>query len=349
MASEHRKRVFKALEHEKPDRVPVDEPPGWRADILKRLLAYFNTNDLEKVRKALGVDFRLISAEFKWRSWERDPSKAIDEWGIVHEPTSTGLHSRFYLHPLADATTAKEINEYPFPELVPERFEKAEKQAKIWKKNYVISAMMESTLFEMAWYLRGFQRLLMDMIARPNIANALLDKLLKYRMEMVKYYIDIGADIIRLGDDVGWQRGMILSPDLWRRYLKPRMKALIDHIKKHSNAYIFYHSDGYIMPIIPELIEIGVQILNPVQPECMDPVEIKKRYGDKLVLHGTIGVQSILPFGTPEDVKNEVIKRIKECGMNGGLIIAPSHTPQPETPIKNIVAMYKAATSFKLS
>ncbi len=350
MSSKHRERVFKALEHKKPDRVPVDEPPGWREDILKQLLAYLNASDVEEVRKILGIDFRLVSAKFKYEPWQKDPSKTINEWGMVFEPTSTGLHVRFFVHPLANASTAKEIWEYPFPELSSERFEEAEKQTRMWKSKYVVSAMMEATLFEHAWYLRGFQNFLMDLISRPNMANALLDKLLKYKIEMTGYFLDMGVDIIRLGDDVGWQRGMILSPAIWRKYFKPRMSTLISYIRKHSSdvVYIFYHSDGYIMPIIPDLIEIGVQILNPVQPECMDPVEIKRLYGDKLTLHGTIGVQSILPFGTPDDVRQEVIKRIKECGLNGGLIIAPSHTPQPGTPIENIVAMYRAATSYKL-
>jgi len=128
------------------------------------------------------------------------------------------------------------------------------------------------------------------------------------------------------------------------------MKIIIDTLKSysHNSIYIFYHSDGYIEPIIQDLIEIGVQILNPIQPECMDPAEIKRKYGDRLVLHGTISVQRTIPFGTVEDVRKEVISRIKECGRNGGLVIAPAHTPQPDMSIENIVTVYETTQKILL-
>lgn len=142
----------------------------------------------------------------------------------------------------------------------------------------------------------------------------------------------------------------MIPPHIWRKYFKPRMKIIIDTLKSYSrnSIYIFYHSDGYIEPIIPDLIEIGVQILNPIQPECMNLAEIKRRYGDRLVLHGTISVQRTIPFGTVEDVRKEVISRIEECGRNGGLVIAPAHTPQPDMPIENIVAVYETTQKILL-
>ena len=127
----------------------------------------------------------------------------------------------------------------PFPGLdAPGRFDEAEKNVKVWKRDYVISAMIEATFFENAWYLRGFGEFLIDMISGPHMANALLDKLLKYKIKMVGHFMGLGVDVIRLGDDVGWQKGMLISPDLWRRYLKPKMRVLIAHIRKHSEAYM---------------------------------------------------------------------------------------------------------------
>ena len=112
--------------------------------------------------------------------------------------------------------------------------------------------------------------------------------------------------------------------------------------------YILYHSDGNIEPIIDELIDIGVQILNPIQPECMDPSKIKTEWGDKIILHGTISIQKTLPFGTIKEVEEEIAERVKECGFNGGLVLAPSHSPQPEVPVENLAAMYKEAQEIKL-
>lgn len=356
----HRERVLKALNHEEPDRVPLDEPP-WRLDVWISLKNYLRVDDDEKVRKFLGVDFRHlfvgVSEEFKKKAVFVYPFgyfKIVgeglleDEWGIRYCVASNGWYNKICYHPLANAVVG-DIDSYEFPSLdVAGRFEEAEKRARMFKDVYVLEGFMEQTLFEWAWHLRGFNKFILDLYRNEKFVNKLLDRLMKYRIDMGKRFIDIGVDIIRLGDDVGMQTDMIIQPHIWREYFKPRMKKIIDTLKSYSrnSIYIFYHSDGYIEPIIPDLIEIGVQILNPIQPECMNPVEIKRRYGDKIVLHGTISIQRTIPFGTVEDVRKEVISRIVECGKNGGLIIAPAHTPQPDMPLENIITIYETAQKF---
>ena len=360
-----RERVLKALTHQSPDRVPVDD--AWmqyvRIDTWDALKKHLSVYDDEALRRHLGFDFRYLviglSEEFKKKVKNYYPFGLFkpvaenifeDEWGVRYQVTSTGLHWRYIFHPLADA---EDVSEYKFPDLdAPGRFDDAIKTAKLYKDKYVLQAFLHQTLFEWSWALRGFNKFIRDLYTNEKFVNSLLDKMLKYRMETGRRYIEIGADIIQLGDDFGMQTGMLIPPALWRKYFKPRMKILIDDIKKHSHnsAYIFYHSDGNIEPIIPELIEIGVEILNPIQPECMDPAKIKRKYGDKLVLHGTISVQTTLPFGTVEGVEKEVISRIKMCGENGGLIVAPTHAPQPppHTPTENIVTMYNTAQRISL-
>jgi len=360
----HRKRVFKAFEYEVPDRTPLDTPEGrFRSDTYRQLERFFNTYDREAILDFLGIDFRHVERGIS-DSFKRESEfigvpfnkhiKRIgenlfeDEWGIRYEITSDKLHFRYVGYPLSNEDL---LDNYEFPDLdAPGRYDEAENIVKNKKEKYVIGAHLYGSLFEIAWSLRGFRRFIVDLYKNEAFANKLLDKLLEYRIEEAKRFIDLGVDIIQLGDDFGMQRRMIISPIIWRKYFKPRMKTLINKIRKYSTneVYIFYHSDGYIEPIIDELIEIGIQILNPIQPECMDPARIKRKWGDKLILHGTISVQKTLPFGTIEEVEEEVVKRIKECGFNGGLVLAPSHAPQPDVPVENIVAMYKKAQKINL-
>jgi uroporphyrinogen decarboxylase len=138
---------------------------------------------------------------------------------------------------------------------------------------------------------------------------------------------------------------LIISPPLWRRHIKPRMKTIIESAKK-KGVYVLYHTDGNCEPIIPDLIEIGVDILNPIQPECMDPAKIKEQYGEKLTLSGTISIQDTLPRGTVEDVRSEVKARIRTCGQGGGLIISPSNQVLLDTKVENFLAIYDAVREF---
>jgi uroporphyrinogen-III decarboxylase len=158
----------------------------------------------------------------------------------------------------------------------------------------------------------------------------------------------MGADMIWIGDDVGTQSRMLISPRHWRRYLKPRMANFIAELKAiNPEVKVAYHSDGFIYPIIPELIEIGLDVLNPVQPASMDPAQLKKDFGQKLCFWGSIDEQHTLPFGTPEDVRAEVITRLRTTGENGGLILGPTHHVQLDTPMENFWAMVDTVTQTK--
>jgi uroporphyrinogen-III decarboxylase len=159
--------------------------------------------------------------------------------------------------------------------------------------------------------------------------------------------VGLGVDVIWIGDDFGMQDGMIISPQLFREFFKPRYAYLFSKWKTlNPNVKIAFHSDGNIFPIIPDLIEVGLDILNPVQPKSMDPAKVKKMYGDKLSFWGPVDIQEVLPFGTPQDVANEVKLRLRTVGKGGGLIIAPAHNIQSQVPLENILAFYETAKTF---
>jgi uroporphyrinogen-III decarboxylase len=151
--------------------------------------------------------------------------------------------------------------------------------------------------------------------------------------------------MVWLGDDVGMQNAMLISPKMWRRFLKPRMANFIAELKAiNPDVKVAYHSDGQIYPIIPDLIEIGLDVLNPIQPASMDPARLKKEYGDKLCFWGTIDEQHTLPFGSADDVRTEVIERLNTIGRDGGLILGPTHSIQLDTPLENFWAMIETIT-----
>ena len=349
-----RERVIAAIQREEFDRIPLD--CAFRPEVWTRLRQYFRAHDEEIVKKELGVDIREVGMDaptgFKPTSFIPSGSKnyesflitAFDEWGIRRKEGATGIYWHFTYHPLEDIS----LDEYEFPDLNAEgRFDRAKKEAKSFGQEYAVASHYTGGIFEQAWWLRGFNRFIRDLYGNPKFANDLLDRLLDWKTEQGKRIVETGVDIIKVGDDFGTQTGMMIPPELWRRYFKHRYKRWFSDLKSAGDVYVFFHSDGKIDPIIPDLIEVGVDILNPIQPECMDPAKLKKEYGDKLTFHGTVSVQETLPFGTVEDVREEVITRIRTLGYDGGLIVSPTHMVGTDVPIENILALYETAREYQ--
>ena len=273
------------------------------------------------------------------------PVDEINEWGVGYIRGSQ-YHFRRMVPPMKAFDDPGQVWSFPLPDILDDyRWEGfAERIAELKSRDYVtMNAPPFIDIFEPSWYLRGFEQLLMDLHLNPPMAEACLERMTEIKCRLARSYAEAGVDVLIFGDDIGEERNMILSPEIWRKWLKPRLGRTIEAAKQINPEVIcYYHSDGNIEPVIPDLIEAGVEILNPIQPECMDPLTIKQRYGKALTLWGTIGTQRLMPFATPREVSNTVKTMIRELGYNGGLVIAPTHILEPEVPWENILALVEA-------
>jgi len=272
------------------------------------------------------------------------PEIAVDEWGVCWR----GGVFEHYTHiesPLAEVDDFDRIKAYSWPDLDKSyRYRGvAERVAALHDRGLAVAAFPGS-VYEQAWYIRGMEKTLEDMMLRPDVAHYLLDRTAHYQKVAAVAFAKAGVDIIFLGDDVAMQTGLLMGIEMWRKFLGGRLRATIGAVKsQRAETKIVYHSDGNVEPLIPDLIEAGVEVLNPVQPECMDPAEVKRKYGDRLAFWGTVSVQKTMSRGSPADVREEVLTRIRTVGYKGGLFLSPAHVLPPETPWENIVAFFEAA------
>ena len=189
---------------------------------------------------------------------------------------------------------------------------------------------------------------MMDMMCEDEMAIFVLDYVTAIQIKRAEEFVRCGVDILFLGDDIGMQESILMSEELYCKWIKPRQKAVIDAAKKiNPDILIKYHSCGYIIPFIPHLIEIGVDILNPIQPECMNFEDIHNKYKDRLSFWGVIGTQSTMPYGSVDEVKEITTKALDIAGDHGGLIACPTHLLEPDVPWKNIVAYAQAISEYK--
>jgi uroporphyrinogen decarboxylase len=362
----HRDRVLAALNHEAADRCPmqISFTPEFaerlRADLARGMALGAagsaghlghnphgggNTYELER---AIGEDMLLTSVGWA-NSYYQAGGEYTDEWGIgwrsqpYMTPFGLGYYTEMVCHPLAD-DRAIETYTGPDPNR-PELYDEADRVLRGYKAEYWVVGVTVTTIFETAWALRGYELMLTDFVENPDLAERILEIPFLYHLTAAKRLVEMGVDMVWIGDDVGTQRGMLISPKVWRRFLKPRMAHFIATLKRiNPLVKIAYHSDGDIRPIIPDLIEIGLDVLNPIQPACMDPAELKREYGDRLCFWGTIDEQGTLPFGTPDDVRREILTRLETVGRGGGLVLGPTHHVQLDTPMENFWAMVETIT-----
>jgi uroporphyrinogen decarboxylase len=348
----HRDRVITALDHQTPDRCPMQI--SFTPEFSDRLRIDLNLagdahnphggGNTYELERALDEDMLLTSVGWA-NSYYKDSKEYTDEWGVTFRPIEyntkfgPGTYTEMAGFPLAE-DGAIEFYTPPDPDR-PGLYSDAENLIRNFKDEYYITGVTVTTIFETAWALRGLPALLMDFITNPDLAERIIDIPFQYHLAAAKRLTEMGVDMIWTGDDFGTQHGMVISPATWREFFKPRMAEFFSSLKSiNPDIKIAYHSDGKIEPIIPDLIEIGLDVLNPIQPACMDPGKIKKQYGDKLCFWGTIDEQYTLPFGTPMDVRKEIAARIKTVGRNGGLILGPTHHVQLDTPLENFHAMH---------
>jgi uroporphyrinogen decarboxylase len=309
----------------------------------------------EKLLEMFGVDFRWLIP--KWvgvKPFDKNGRKGYhDMWGT----TFSEMEDYFAITgtPLKEGTMEElENHPWPDPENV-EMFEGLADQARHLYENtdYVIGADgIKGGILQTCLWLRGYENFFMDLAMNQEYAAALLDKVLDLYCRMyTTYFKEIGdyAQLVYITDDLGTQVSLLMSPKMFREQVKPKMKAFNDHLKSISRAKIMFHSDGAIDPLMEDVIEMGVDILNPVQTSTKgleDTLAVKEKYGDRLSFHGAIDVQQIMPKASVAEIKREVARRIHDLGTNGGFIIAPCHNIGYDIPVENVMALYEAAQAY---
>lgn len=291
--------------------------------------------------------------EVDWLAYYPDgvkPGTWIDpSWGIAHEPGSEAAkHMTYMRHPMAQLDSLEQMQAYPFPDFTQvDTTRIAEQVAAIHARGLAAIAHLETTIWETSWYLRSMEELMMDMLAEDEKAVFLLDTITEAARVRAVALAGSGLDILRLGDDVGMQSRLMMSQELYREWLKPRLTQVISAAKVvNPQLLIQYHSCGYVQPLIGDLIEAGIDILNPVQPECMDFAEVHAEFGARVSFHGTLGTQTTMPFGTPAEVQAMVRRNLDIAGAKGGLLCCPTHLLEPEVPWENVEAYVAACREY---
>jgi uroporphyrinogen decarboxylase len=373
-----RERVRKALNHEIPDRVPIDlggNQTGIHKNAYAALTRHLGIADelrimdavqqlaapCESLLERLRVDTRYVRAGAP-ESWKGGIVKSVrdgrqwedltDEFGVRWSmPDDAPYYMDITLHPLANASLG-DMKGFPWPKGDdPSRFAGVRERALALKNEtpYAVVTGISGVVYEICWYMRGLEQWFCDLMGNPAFCEAMLDQTLKFWLDWFRLFLDEVADVvdvIMIGDDLAGQNGPLFNPEIYRRLVKPRHKRLVQYIRSRTTAKIWYHTCGSCVAFIPDLIDNGAEILNPVQISArnMDPLALKRRFGDKLAFWGGgVDAQHILPRGTPEQVAEDVRRNLSAFKPGGGYVFNNVHNIQGEVPPENILAMYDTA------
>ncbi len=371
-----RERVIKAINHEEADRIPIDLGGSHCStihyDAYEKLLGYLNikldrppiirkvaqtVNEIDElVLRQFGADLVGImpGAPSSSRNRELADGAWQDEFGVIRRRTATSKSYDIFKSPLTGRITLADLNEYEWPNPHdPGRTRGLKEKARYLYENtdYAIVAVLEWNIVLLSQYLRGFFDWFSDVAENPDLCLKLVEQVTDLVMESTGHFLDaIGeyAQIVLFADDIAGQDGMMISPESFRKIIKPQWKRFFQFLKGGTKAKLALHSCGNITEILDDIVELGVDIINPVQVSAkgMDTRRLKKEYGDKLTFWGAIDTQQILPYGSPEDVRREVRKRIEDLAPGGGYILSAVLTILPEVPPENICAMFDAALEY---
>lgn len=381
MSMTSRERVLSVLNHKIPDRVPIilgvsnatgikmhtyrqiktlvgiDAPDEYIYDWPELGTAKIDERTMQRLHSDVRGVLDRFPREVQERNANREPhSPCIDDWGMGQIEIEPGVWFPGY-HPIAEGTTIKDLEYYKgWPDMSdPYRVAHVAGEAKQLADENQFAIMATPWLmfpFERAFGLQGMDKFLMNMAMYPDFAQAMLRRNTELcKQHLVNYLDAIGEniDIIKIGDDLGSQERLMISPKMYRQMLKPLHAELIQTIREHTKAKVFFHTDGDVFDLIDDFIEIGVDILNPIQTSAgkMSDLEgLKHRYGKNLVFCGAIDTQHVLPHGTPEEVRREVHRVINFLGKDGGYMVASVHTIMNEVPAENVLAMVDAVEEF---
>ena len=343
-------RVETALAHREPDRVPFD---FWAVpEVWEQLRAALGADD-EDVLRLLGIDCRMVTTRYVGTKARDLPDGTyIDAWGTHRRNVANqfSTYGEYAGHPLAEAETVADVRNWHWADPddwdvsgVREQCEWLNEDAR-YHLRYEVGG-----IFEWSWALRGFERFLLDLAEKPDVACAIMDRFTDIYIENTVRVIEAAGgllDMVYTYDDVGIQSGLLMSPRMWRQHILPRHRRLNAAIRAtRYPVKIMYHSCGAIFPLIrPFVDEMGIDVLNPLQPRAtgMEMARIKAGFKDRLSFHGAIDIQQTLPHGTPEEVQAEVQERCAVLGRGGGYICTSAHYIQADTPLENVIALYTA-------
>jgi uroporphyrinogen decarboxylase len=340
-----RERVLTALDHKQPDKVP------WNFDFtspaLAKLAEYYGDARLtegESFDGWVGNHFRFVEPRgagwFHGLEEEVEPGLWRDGWGVIWD--TRGLYGEGeWGRPVNCVLPEPTLAHYTFPD-PPGPADLAHYARFVVENRAYFLVGLQGHLFEVAWALRGIENFLMDLVLHPGFVDDLLEGITEYYLAVIDQSVRYDIDAFAFGDDLGSQTmGLIMGPRHWRRYFRPGMARMFARIKE-AGKFVYLHSDGQVDAIFDDLIEIGLDVYNPFQPEIRDVYEVKRKYGDRLCFYGGIGVQDLLPSGTPRQAKAEVRRLIQEVGADGGYVLGPAHSVMADVPVENMVAMIEA-------
>jgi uroporphyrinogen decarboxylase len=341
------------VEHRRPGRILYHA--SFTPDLKKRLVEHIGSEDIAAYYGLFhmgGVGLRRPQGAARpdysayWEDQDLPDGTTITDAGVALVPAGF-YHFHRYVSPLRNARSLSELERYPIEDVSGWDVSDLADQVRRCHEAGRPAIAWVGHMYETAWQIRGYEQFLIDTIERPAWAECLLDRLAEQNRTRAVAYAGAGADCIRCGDDVANQKALMFAPDTWRRLIHSRWAAIWRAVKDaRPQAKIWYHSDGNVGGIVGELVEAGLDILNPVQPECLDLDDLHRRFGDRLTFDGTIGTQSTMPFGTPAAVRARVREVIDKYGRDGGLIVSPTHVLEPEVPIDNIDALFTACRDY---
>jgi uroporphyrinogen decarboxylase len=362
-----RKRLTITLNHKEPDRVPIDLGSSVSGiavisynKLKKKLGVETKTEVIDKMQQLAKLDEEIlrrfnVDTRHIWpepNTLKENDNPYTDEWGVKRKMPKGGYYYDMVENPLAQANIP-EIKKYKGP--TPEELgitKELEKKAKYLYENTDYALVITFTgVFERAWELRNLERLFMDIALNKKLTIVLFDKVLEIELEIYEKlltYVGKYVQLVMFTEDLGREDGLLFSPQFYREVLKPCQKKLIQAIKKHTQAKIAMHSDGAIRPLFKDFIEVGVEVINPIQANAkdMDTKRLKKDFGKDLCFWGAIDTQKILPFGSSREVKEEAKRRIEDLAPGGGYLLASCHNIQADVPPENIEAMFEAAWDY---
>ncbi len=376
-----RERLLTSLQHREPDKVPLDlggNQTGIHRIAYQKVLDYYGLKEdivimdvvqqlaapSEQVLDLFGIDTRYIRPgmflpppELKEVSpgfWGITDGFGVT-WAMPGKTPGEGMYCDIVNSPLADIAY-EDLDYYDWPDgkdFTPFKGLREYAQRLVNESEYALVSGITGVVFEICWYMRGFERFYIDMIEQPRYVEKLLDHTLQYWLDFHDAFLNEVGDLLHVvcvGDDIGMQKGPLFSPRIYRNLVKPRQKALYDFIHQKTEAKLWYHSCGSVADLIPDIIDNGVDILNPIQISAkkMDPAQLKQQYGNQLVFWGGgIDTQNIYSHGTPEEVRKQVKDLMNIFKPSGGYVFNTVHNTQADVPAENIVALWEAANAFR--